>query len=94
MCTERIPLSDRGILSKDLFVSQVMQTSWKELLNSIAGTMGLYLGYSYLCALYIVDILIRGFIEIASWANFKRKQKRAKNGKKSLRNLVNHGRFR
>ncbi|XP_028969129.1 uncharacterized protein LOC114828614 [Galendromus occidentalis] len=67
---------------------KVMQTSWKDLLNSIAGTMGLYLGYSYLFAFYIVDILIRGILEIVSWKIFKRNQNRRKYDEKIRRNLI------
>lgn len=54
--------------------SQVMQISPKDLLNSIAGTMGIYLGYSYLFAFYIIDILVRGVAEIVCWHIFKAKQ--------------------
>ncbi|XP_022691486.1 acid-sensing ion channel 1-like isoform X2 [Varroa jacobsoni] len=53
---------------------KVMQISPKDLLNSIAGTMGIYLGYSYLFAFYIIDILVRGVAEIVCWHIFKAKQ--------------------
>lgn len=80
--------------SEPLFAPQVLQTTWKDLLNSIAGTMGLYLGYSYLFAFYIVDILVRGIAEIASWAHYKRRQKRLRHGKNALRNMVFNSNFR
>lgn len=51
-----------------------MQITIKDLLNSIAGTMGLYLGYSYLCALYLIDILIRGVVEIVHWSRFQKQK--------------------